>query len=365
MTVRDLARKCIRDIISYEPGKPIEELKRELGIKSVIKLASNENPVGLSPKALSAILKAAKNVNRYPDGNSFYLREKLSKFLGVGKNEIIFGNGSNEIIEFVVRAYLDAGEEVVISEPTFLIYKIVVAIQGGKSVIVPLKNFTYDLPAMKKAMTPNTKIVFISNPNNPTGTSVGRKEFEEFLKGLPRNVIVIVDEAYNEFVERKDFPKALDYINKANVIVLRTFSKAHGLSGLRIGYGVAKPELIEYMEKVRQPFNINLLAQVAALASLEDIKFIDGIRRLVLKEKHSIYNSLDKMGIDYVKSDTNFILINVKRNSREVFNEMLKQGVIVRDMAAYDLKNYIRVTVGKKTENERFIKILKKIVDSR
>jgi len=362
--LRDLARKCIRDITPYKAGKPIEELERELGIKNIAKLASNENPIGSSKKAIKAILEIAQRLNRYPDASAFYLKKKLSGALGVETSNIILGNGSNEIIEFVVRAYLNEGEEVILADPTFLIYRIVVAIQGGKAVEVPLKDFTYDLLAMKKAITPNTKIVFIANPNNPTGTSVGKKTLDEFLKDLPKNIIVVVDEAYNEFVEREDFPKGLEYVDKGNVVVLRTFSKAHGLSGLRIGYGVARPELIEYMEKVRQPFNINSIAQAAALASFEDEAFIKKTRDLVLKQKRLICKALDKMGIGYVKSDTNFILIDTKQNGKEIFDAMLKEGVIVRDMAAYKLNNYIRVTIGMPEENKKFLKALEKIVKS-
>lgn len=360
--MRELARKCIRDIKPYEPGKPIEELERELGIKDVVKLASNENPLGSSAKAIKSVLKISDELNRYPDGGCFYLKEKLSDFLGVDKEKIIFGNGSNEIIEFVVRAYLNEGDEVVLADPTFLIYKIVIAIQGGRPVTVPLREFKYDLAAMKRAITANTKIVFIVNPNNPTGTSVGREELEEFLKDLPKGLIVVIDEAYNEFVERGDFPNSLTYTDKGNVVVLRTFSKAHGLSGLRIGYGIAKKELIEYMEKVRQPFNVNSFAQAAALASLNDVAFIKKVRKLVLKEKQFLYNALDKMELGYIKSDTNFILIDVRKNGKDVFSDMLAEGIIVRDMNAYGLTNYIRATVGKPNENKRFISVLKKVI---
>jgi histidinol-phosphate aminotransferase len=360
--VRELARPCIKDIQPYEPGKPIEELERELGIKDIVKVASNENPLGPSPKALKAVMKVAGQLNRYPDGGCFYLKEKLAHYLKVQPSRIIIGNGSNEIIEFVVRAYLNEGEEVVIADPTFLIYKIVAAVQGGRAVLVPVKDFTYDLVAMKKAITPATKIVFIANPNNPTGTSVGKDALEEFLDGLPANVIVVIDEAYNEFVERPDFPDSLAYLEKANCIVLRTFSKAHGLSGLRIGYGVARRDLIEYMEKVRQPFNVNAVAQAAALASIEDAAFIANVRQLVADEKRWLYARFDEMGIRYVTSDTNFILVDVKKSGREVFEAMLRQGVIVRAMDAYGLASFIRITVGTPAENKKCIKALTKVL---
>jgi len=243
-----------------------------------------------------------------------------------------------------------------------LIYKIVVNIQGGRAVTVPLKNFTYDLPAMKKAITANTKIVFIANPNNPTGTSVGSGELGRFLDGLPKNVIVVIDEAYNEFVQRGDFPKSLEYLGKSNIIVLRTFSKAHGLCGLRVGYGVAAKELIQYMEKVRQPFNVNSIAQAAALESLNDEVFIGRVRKLVLEEKNKLYYKLDKLGLKYVRSDTNFVLIDTEGSGRKVFQALLKKGIIVRDMQAYGLDNYIRVTIGKPQENKKFLEALKTVI---
>jgi len=371
--VRNLARKCIRDLKPYEPGRPIEEIKRDLGIKKVVKLASNENPIGASKKAIKAILDMTDRLNRYPDGGCFYLKRKLSGVLNVKESNLIFGNGSNEIIELVTRAYLNEGEEAVVAEPSFLIFKLATAVQGGVPVAVPLKSFSssqttsvtrfnYDLNAMKKAVTAKTKIVFIDNPNNPIGISVGKKELERFLGDLPKDIIVVLDEAYNEFVERNDFPDSLKYIDRGNVIVLRTFSKAYGLSGLRVGYGVASSKIIEYMNKVRQPFNVSSVAQAAALASLNDKAFIKKVRSLVLKEKYKLYYALDKMGLKYVGSDTNFVLINIKQDSKNVFNRMLKKGVIVRDMCAYGLRNYIRVTIGKPSENRKFLKVLKKII---
>lgn len=363
--MRELARQCIRDIAPYEPGKPIEELQRELGLKRIIKIASNENPVGLSKKAIRAIRKACTSVNRYPDGNCFSLRQKLCRQLGVDGSNIVFGNGSNEIIELVTRAYLNEGEEAVMPYPAFLIFGIAVAIQGGKAVSVPVENFRYDLNAMRKAINSKTKLVFIDNPNNPLGISVGKKELEEFLKSIPENVILVLDEAYNEFVERPNFPNGLEYLEAANVVVTRTFSKAFGLSGLRIGYGIAKKEIIEYLERVRQPFNVNSLAQAAALASLDDAEFIDKIKKMVKDEKRIMYKNLESMNIKYVASDTNFILINSGMNSRELFKLMLKEGIIVRDMCAYGLENYIRVTIGKPDENKRFIKVFRKILSRR
>ena len=360
--MKEIARKNIREIVPYEPGKPIEEVERELGIKGIVKLASNENPLGPSPKAIKAIKECLKDLNRYPDGGSFYLKERLAGEFGLDKKNLILGNGSNEIIELAIRAFMNEGEEALTAEPSFLIYKISVKIEGGNPVLVPLKDYTYDLPRMKEAVTERTKLVFIANPNNPTGTSVGKDELEKFLDGLPKGVIVILDEAYNEFVERRDFPNSLDYLNRGNVIILRTFSKAHGLPGLRIGFGISSPELIDLMDRTRQPFNVNSLAQAAALASLGDKAHVERIKKLVKEGKECLYGEFDSLGLFYLKSDTNFILVDIKGDGKEVFEKMLREGVIVRDMNAYGLKSFIRVTIGTKKENKKFINALKKVL---
>jgi len=360
--MKEIARKNIKEIVPYEPGKPIKEVERELGIKGIVKMASNENPLGPSPKALKAIRECLKDLNRYPDGGSFYLKERLAKEFGLEKKNFILGNGSNEIIELAIRTFMNEGDEVITAEPSFLIYKISVRIEGGKPVLVPLKDFAYDLPRMREAVTERTKLVFIANPNNPTGTSVGKDELEKFLNGLPEGIIVILDEAYNEFVECKDFPNSLDYLNRGNVIILRTFSKAHGLPGLRIGFGIASTELIDLMNRTRQPFNVNSLAQAAALASLDDKAHVERIKKLVREGKEYLYKEFDSLGLFYQKSDTNFILVDIKGDGRKVFEKMLREGVIIRDMNAYGLKNFIRVTIGTRKENKKFISALKKVL---
>lgn len=357
--IKNLVRKNIPDLKPYEPGKPIEELKRELGISNVIKMASNENPLGPSKKAIKAMMKAIASVNRYPDGNCYYLKQTLSRDLNVSACNLIMGNGSNEIIELALRTFVNPGEEVIMSEPSFLIFNIACKVSGGAPVVIPLKDFKADLNGIKKAISGKTKLVFIDNPNNPTGRSVGEAEVEKFLEDIPDNIIVVFDEAYNEFVEREDFPDTIRYIGRKNIIILRTFSKAHGLSGLRIGYGIAEKEIIDFMERVRQPFNVNSIAQVAAIASLGDKDHIDNSKLTVSEGKRFLYSQFDAMKLAYVKSDTNFILVNVRRSGREVFEKMLKKGVIVRDMDAYKLNDYIRVTIGTMPENQRFIKALK------
>lgn len=355
-----MINKSILKITPYQPGKPIEELSRELGLKDIIKLASNENPLGPSPKAKKAIINAANKINRYPEGTCFYLRSLLSKKLKVKTQNLIFGNGSDEIIDIIVKAFCSPGDEILTSDTTFLEYKII-AQQNGRNVrCVGLKNLKYDLVKIKNSITARTKLIFIANPNNPTGTYVDKKEICEFLKSLPDRVIVVLDEAYIEFAKVKDFPQSLSYLNEGkNIIILRTFSKVYGLAGLRIGYAIANDEFIRYMERVRQPFNVNSLAQVAATAALGDEVFLKKYIRLVDKGKKYIYKQLRTLKIEYVASATNFILIDLKQDVTRIFKSMLKKGVIVRDLKQYGLNNYIRVTIGTDRENRKFIKALK------
>ena len=357
-----LARKNISGIKPYVAGKPIEETKRELGLKEVIKLASNENPLGVSPFALKAIKKALPYINRYPDSQSFYLKKKLAKSLGIEPANIILGNGSDEIIDIIIKTFVEDDESVITADTTFLEYEIIASVNGSKVTTVPLRYFKYDLGQIKKDIDRKTKLVFIANPNNPTGTYVTNLEIEEFLKGLPENVLVVLDEAYDTFIDVEDFPNSLKYIKNKNVLILKTFSKAYGLAGLRIGFAVGNASLISCMEKARQPFNVNLLAQVAATAALDDKKFLRKTREVVLEGKNYLYDCLGKSGIAYVPSVTNFILIDTGKDSQDVFREMLRYGVIVRDMKQYGLKNFIRVSIGTKKENERFIRVLKKVL---
>ncbi|OGW85151.1 MAG: histidinol-phosphate transaminase [Omnitrophica bacterium RIFCSPLOWO2_01_FULL_45_10] len=360
-----IVRSNILKVKPYVPGKPIEEVQRELGLKNVIKLASNENCLGPSPNAIAAVRKSLNNINRYPDASSFYLKRKLAKKLGVKESNLIIGNGSDEIITLAVKTFVDEGDEVVIASPTFLIYEIASQVQNAKITIVPLaKGLRYDLKAMGAAITPKTKMVFIANPDNPTSTYVTRKEIEEFLEGISRDVIVFLDEAYFEFAFRafKDYPNGLDYIfARPNIVVSRSFSKAYGLAGLRIGYGVSNDEFIDYMERAREPFNVNLLAQIGAAAALDDDDFLKKTLSHVEKEKIYLYSELDKMKLEYVNSATNFILVNIKEDCVRVFKALLNEGVIVRDMKAWRLDSYIRVTIGTREENGKFVVALKKV----
>ncbi len=357
-----LVRRHILNIDPYEAGKPIEEIKRQLGLKEVIKLASNENPLGPSPKAVAAIKKNLSGINRYPDSSGFYLKRKLARVLNLQPVNIILGNGSDELIDIIIKTFVEEDEHIITSDGTFLEYKIISQVKGRIVITLPLRYFKYDLESIKRKIDRNTKLIFISNPNNPTGTYVTRFELEDFMRDLPPGVLLVLDEAYDTFIDVDDFPNGLSYIKDKNVIVLKTFSKAYGLAGLRVGYAVTRPEFASYMEIARQPFNVNLLAQTAAIAALDDKKFLSKSRKVILEGKGYLYDALNTMGVPYVPSVTNFILIDVGRDGVGVFKEMLKYGVIIRDMKQYGFKNFIRVTVGTKKENERFIKVLKKVV---
>lgn len=353
------------NVKNYVPGRPIEEVQRELGLKDVIKLASNENCFGPSPKAMAAVRKNLKNVNRYPDASSFYLKKKIAKLLGLKEGNLIFGNGSDEVIGLAVRTFVGEGDEVVIAKPTFLIYEIVSQLQNAKIKFVPLaKGFKHDLKAMKEAITADTSMVFIANPDNPTGSYVTKKELDEFFKGLPDDLIVFLDEAYFEFANYgfKDYPNGIDYLDRPGTIVARSFSKVYGLAGLRIGYGISNPEVISYMERTREPFNVNLLAQAAALAAIDDKIFLKKTLTHVEKEKKFLYSTFRRMNLKYVESATNFVIVDVGMDCKTVFNALLKEGVIVRDMKAWGLDTFIRVTVGTQSEDRKFVESLKKVI---
>lgn len=360
--MKTLVRKNILNIKPYQPGKPIAEVRRQYNLKKVIKLASNENPLGASPRAISAIKKNLRYLSLYPDGGCFYLRKKLAVKLGVGSECLTCGNGSNELIELILKAFLNEGEQVLMSKPDFLIFKLATSQCGGVPVEIPLNNFKCDLEAIKRKITKKTKIIFIANPNNPIGTYVSKKSLEKFLERLPKRIIVVLDEAYFEFANREDYPNGINYINSKNIIVLRTFSKAYGLAGLRIGYAISRPSFISCLNKARQPFNVNYLAQVGAEAALSDRDFLKKTLDIVNKQKAQLYLKLSEMKLKFIESATNFILFNCGQDSEYIFNKLLKEGVIVRSMKAYKLDKWIRVTIGKPSENQKFVKALKKVL---
>ena len=361
MTLTKLARKILAGVTPYIPGKPVEEVQRELGLPSAIKLASNENPLGPSRKALEAVRQALPVLHRYPDGSCFYLVRKLAAHLSVAADQLIVGNGSDEIITLAARAFLEPGDEAVIAHPTFLVYRIAAQLAEAKIRTVPLRDFRYDLAAMRKAVTSRTKLVFIANPDNPTGTYVTRAEVEAFMEGLSPAVIVFFDEAYAELADVPDYPDTRLLLGRHPVIIARTFSKAYGLAGLRVGYGIAPRELIEAMHKVREPFNVNSLAQVAAAAALEDSEHLEATRRLLREQKRKLAQALKEMSFSCVPSAANFLLFHAGPQAGDLAQRLLKKGIIVRHMQAWDLPEFLRVTVGLPEENDAFIQNLKQL----
>lgn len=363
--MRQLVKPRILAVEPYRPGKPIDEVKRELGLKKVIKLASNETPYGPSPKVLQAITKAARSVNRYPDSGCFYLRQALAKKLKISTEQLIFGNGSDEIILLALRAFVDEGDEVIIAKPSFLIYEIGAKIVGANIKAIPLKNFHYDLEGMAEAVTSKTKLIFVGNPDNPAGTYISKARIAEFLAKVRPNIIVFIDQAYFEYVLAKDYPDATEFIKKyRNVIVIRTFSKMYGLAGLRVGYGIGDPEVIDILNRLREPFNVNSIAQEAALACLKDQSYYRRAARNIEKQRQYLYTQIRKLGLKVPESVTNFILIDVRQKSTTVSNALLKKGIIVRDMGFWGLDTFIRVTIGSEPENKFFIKTLRQILKS-
>ncbi|MEW6675474.1 MAG: histidinol-phosphate transaminase [Nitrospirota bacterium] len=353
----------ISDIKPYIPGKPIEELERELGIKGSIKLASNENPVGPSRMALKAIIeslqacKPASLLNRYPDGSGYYIKKALAERLSVREDEIILGNGSNELIDIAVRTFLQRGDEAVMAYPSFVVYPMAVQAIGGRPIQVSLKDYTHDLDAMVDAVTSKTKMLFIANPNNPTGTINKRDEFDRMMNRLPDGILIVVDEAYYEYVTDPDYADSIKHFRAGrDILILRTFSKIYGLAGLRIGYGIARQDIILEMNKLRPPFNTNSIAQKAALWAMEDEEHVKYSREINEQGKKYLYGELNSIGLRYVPTEANFIYMHLGQDSQVLYNELLRQGVIVRPVGPEE----IRVTIGLPEENKRFIEALKK-----
>jgi histidinol-phosphate aminotransferase len=362
MSLLDRVPEYIRSLIPYEPGKPIEEVEREYGIEDSIKLASNENPIGPSPEAVRVLRERLNDLNLYPDGDCFYLKRALAAKLGATEDRLVFGNGSNEIIELAVRTFMRPGDEAVMAHQAFVVYRLVVQANGGVCKIVPLKNFTHDLDAMADAITAKTRVVFLANPNNPTGTIYGRKQWEKFLERVGPDTLIVADEAYFEYVEDPDYPNSLAYQeNGKAILTLRTFSKLYGLAGLRIGYGIGPEDLVGLMQRVRQPFNVNAAAQWAALAALEDGDHVKRSLDVNREGMEYLKAEIDKLGLEQVPSRANFILLRVG-DGGAIFKRLLQRGVIVRPMGAYELPEHIRVTIGTMKENARFINELKAII---
>jgi histidinol-phosphate aminotransferase len=345
----------------YVPGKPIEELQRELGLARVIKLASNENPLGPSPKALAVINDSAATLHRYPDGGAFRLREALADRWKVTSDHIILGNGSDEILGLLARTFLSPGDEAVMADQTFVIYKMEVMAAHGKAVTIPLKQWRHDLSAMADAITARTRLLFLCNPNNPTGTMVSAEEVARLLARVPEHVVVVFDEAYYEYVRRSDFPDSMTYVKQGrNAIVLRTFSKIYGLAGLRIGYGVTTPEISNLLNRVRPPFNANSIAQCAALAALNDDEHVANSRAVNQAGMEQVVNGLTALGFTPIPSEANFVYFDVGRDGRQVFDSLLRQGVIVRHIEG----RMIRVTIGQAEDNHIFLGALARVLQA-
>lgn len=352
----------ILQIDPYKPGKPEDELVREMGLSRVIKMASNENCLGPSPLAVAAMKDALEKSHRYPDGSGFYLRQALSRKLNVPFSQIIPGNGSTDLVECLARTYLQPGDNSITADQTFVMYRIATLGVNAECITVPVKNFSYDLDGMLRAINERTRIIYIANPNNPTGTMIPRREFEAFLREVPPDVLVVHDEAYCEYVERDDYPNGLEYVEKhPNLVVLRTFSKIYGLAGIRIGYGVSCEEVILNLNRLRSPFNTSSLAQAAAIAALNDTEHLQRSREHNRSERKFLETELLARNIPYVPSVTNFVLLNVPDCMR-IYDALLHHGLIARPMKSFNNQEGIRVTVGRHDENVAFIGALEKVL---
>lgn len=360
----DLAPPYIRSIAPYQPGKPITDLAREMNLdpSQIVKLASNENPLGVSPKAYEAMQQALEDIARYPDGNSFALRDAVCRKFGLQPGQLVFGNGSNDILELAARAFLVPGVEAIYSQHAFAVYPLVTQAVGAKGIVVPAKNFGHDLEAMLAAITANTRMLFVANPNNPTGTLLGKGELLMFMRKVPKQVLVVLDEAYDEYLPESYKSEAIGWLGEfENLIISRTFSKAYGLAGLRIGFGMASGEVADIMNRVRQPFNVNSVAQAAAVASLNDDDFVARSYALNQAGMAQIAQGLTDLGLDFIPSFGNFVSFRIA-DAAGVYRRLLQEGVIVRPIANYEMPDYLRVSIGLYSENARFLEVLAKIV---
>ncbi len=354
-------RTNIEKVSPYKPGKPVEEVIRELGLKPpVIKLASNENPLGPSPRAINALRRALNQLHFYPEDTAFYLRQRIARMFKVDYDATIVGNGSVDLIYMACAAYLDPDDELIMSAGGFIAPRVGAAIMNARLTQIPTANYRHNLERMAESITPQTKIIYLDNPINPLGTIVTRKELDEFMECIPDRVLVILDEAYAEYITSREYPRGVDYYNKNhNVLILRTCSKIHGLAGLRIGYGIAKPEIIQSLMKVRLPFNASRAAQIAALAALDDTRHIQRSRRINEAGKALFYKEFKQLKLFYLESYGNFVFVNFAVDAQLVFEALQRQGVITRTLKEYEFPNALRVTVGKENENRRFIKALR------
>ncbi len=363
MNYCDRAPSYIRSIAPYQPGKPISELERELGITGIVKLASNENPLGASPAAVAAMQEAIKTIALYPDGNGFELKDALVKRYAVTHANITLGNGSNDLLEFAARAFLAPGDKVVYSAHAFAVYALASQAVGATGISVPAKGWGHDLPAMQKAAKDNgVKMVFIANPNNPTGTFLEADELLAFMRGLPENILVVLDEAYNEYLPEEKRYDSVSWLQEfPNLIISRTFSKAYGLAGLRVGYAMAHEQVTDMMNRVRQPFNVNSVAQAAAVAALRDVSFVKKTYELNRRGMVQLTEGLTRLGLEYIPSFGNFVAFRIG-NATAMYRRLLELGVIVRPIANYDMADWLRVSIGLESENAKFLSALEKCI---
>jgi histidinol-phosphate aminotransferase len=360
---RSLANHYIRDLIPYQPGKPIEELERELGISDSIKLASNENALGPSPKAIVAATNALLKSHHYPDGACFELKTALGEFLKVDPKLITIGNGSENILELIIKSYLSDDDEAIFSQYAFLTIPLLIKSYGGKIIEVPAKNYGHDVRAMVEAVTEKTRLIFIVNPNNPTGTFISLKDLTYLLKSIPPHIIVVIDEAYYEYVDTPEYPHTASLLSSyPNLIITRTFSKVYGLAALRLGYAISHIQIADILNRARLPFNVNSIAAIAARAALFDKAHVT--RTVVMNQQgmRQLEEEFQKKSLEYIPSLGNFIAFNVKQNAAEIYQNLLHQGVIVRPLSAYQMPSHLRVTIGTADQNDRFLKALSSVI---
>ncbi|HEY3328225.1 MAG TPA: histidinol-phosphate transaminase [Novimethylophilus sp.] len=363
-TLSELAPEYVRAIAPYQPGKPISELAREMGLDEgdIVKLASNENPLGVSPKALAAMRDSLQDIARYPDGNGFVLKDAISRKFGIDPARIVLGNGSNDVLELAARAFLKPGSEVVFSRHSFAVYPLVTKAIGATGVAVRAKSFGHDLAAMREAITPKTRMVYIGNPNNPTGTLLGKDELHAFMLGIPDHVLVVLDEAYDEYLPDHLKSEAIGWLKEfGNLVVTRTLSKAYGLAGLRVGFSLAHAEVADMINRVRQPFNVNNVALAAAAAALHDDEFVRRSRELNDAGMRQITAGLSSMGLEFIPSFGNFVCFRVD-NAPAVYQRLLQKGVIIRPVTNYELPDYLRVSIGLESEIARFLSALEEVL---
>ncbi|MFZ5353616.1 MAG: histidinol-phosphate transaminase [Bacillota bacterium] len=358
-------RKELDGIPVYRPGKPIDDVKRELGLEHVVKLASNENPFGFSPKVKEAVLKALDDVNLYPDGNATLLKKAIAEKYYVSSDMVLPTCGSDEMVDLIAKTFIEKNDKVIMADITFPRYYITSQMMGANIVKIPIKNLSYDIEGFKKAVTPDTKLVWLCNPNNPTGTMFTKKELEELLEVIPSTTLVVYDEAYCEFATDENYPKdSLSYLKKyKNMLVMKTLSKAYGLAGLRIGFTIGDAELLSLINRVRNPFNVTLITQAAAIAAINDEEFLKKVVDNNTEGKHYIYDEFDKMGIEYAKTEANHIIFNSQMDSEQVFNSLLRKGVIIRPQGGFNPETWLRVSIGTMEENRFFIKCLKEVMN--